>query len=55
MTSRRTAADPELERHFEANPIGNLGTLYLDRWHLGGDAVLVGDAAHAMVPSTARA
>src|SRR5690606_14926303 len=41
---------PELERHFEANPIGSLGTLYLDRWHLGGDAVLVGDAAHAMVP-----
>ena len=41
---------PELERHFEANPIGSLGTLYLDRWHVGGEAVLVGDAAHAMVP-----
>ena len=25
-------------------------TLYLDRWHLGGQAVLLGDAAHAMVP-----
>ena len=41
---------PELEHDFEANPIGSLGTLYLDRWHAGGDAVLIGDAAHAMVP-----
>ena len=29
---------------------GMLGTLYLDRWHLDGRAVLIGDAAHAMVP-----
>ncbi|MEN1940571.1 NAD(P)/FAD-dependent oxidoreductase [Luteimonas sp. MJ246] len=41
---------PELEHDFGANPIGSLGTLYLDRWHVGGDAVLIGDAAHAMVP-----
>src|SRR5690606_37814161 len=41
---------PELAREYEANPVGSLGTLYLDRWHLGGDAVLLGDAAHAMVP-----
>lgn len=41
---------PELDHDFEANPIGTLGTLYLDRWHLGGHAVLIGDAAHAMVP-----
>ena len=41
---------PELEHDFDANPVGTLGTLYLDRWHLGGDAVLIGDAAHAMVP-----
>src|SRR5690606_31968716 len=41
---------PELEHDFEANPTGTLGTLYLDRWHLAGDAVLIGDAAHAMVP-----
>jgi kynurenine 3-monooxygenase len=27
-----------------------LATLYLDRWHLDGRAVLLGDAAHAMVP-----
>ncbi|TYT23728.1 FAD-dependent monooxygenase [Luteimonas viscosa] len=41
---------PRLEDDFEANPTGTLGTLYLDRWHLDGKAVLVGDAAHAMVP-----
>jgi kynurenine 3-monooxygenase len=41
---------PQLEHDFIANPVGLLGTLYLERWHLGGDAVLLGDAAHAMVP-----
>jgi kynurenine 3-monooxygenase len=41
---------PALERDFEANPTGTLATLYLDRWRLGGVAVLLGDAAHAMVP-----
>jgi kynurenine 3-monooxygenase len=41
---------PALAHDYEANPVGTLGTLYLDRWHLGGDAVLLGDAAHAMVP-----
>lgn len=41
---------PELEHDFEANPTGTLATLYLDRWHLDGRAVLLGDAAHAMVP-----
>ena len=41
---------PELRTDYEANPVGMLGTLYLDRWHLDGRAVLIGDAAHAMVP-----
>jgi kynurenine 3-monooxygenase len=41
---------PELANDFEANPTGMLATLYLDRWHLDGRAVLLGDAAHAMVP-----
>ncbi|UXI67032.1 FAD-dependent oxidoreductase [Tahibacter amnicola] len=35
---------------FASNPTGMLGTLYLDRWHLDGRAVLLGDAAHAIVP-----
>ncbi|MDQ3228400.1 MAG: FAD-dependent monooxygenase [Pseudomonadota bacterium] len=41
---------PRLEEDFERNPAGLLATLYLDRWHIDGCAVLLGDAAHAMVP-----
>jgi kynurenine 3-monooxygenase len=41
---------PTLEHDFVANPIGVLGTLRLDRWQLDDRAVLLGDAAHAMVP-----
>ena len=41
---------PELEADYSANPVGVLGTLYLDRWHLDGRALLIGDAAHAIVP-----
>jgi kynurenine 3-monooxygenase len=41
---------PDYEKDFAANPTGLLGTLYLDRWHIGGRALLVGDAAHAIVP-----
>lgn len=41
---------PQLVHDFDANPIGTLATLYLDRWHLDSRAVLIGDAAHAMVP-----
>jgi kynurenine 3-monooxygenase len=41
---------PDFDADWARNPVGQLGTLYLDRWHLGGRAVLLGDAAHAMVP-----
>jgi kynurenine 3-monooxygenase len=41
---------PELEQDFAANPVGVLSTLYLERWHLDGRALLIGDAAHAIVP-----
>ncbi|MGQ0799859.1 MAG: FAD-dependent oxidoreductase [Pseudomarimonas sp.] len=41
---------PELLHDFSHNPLGQLGTLRLSRWHLDGRAVLLGDAAHAMVP-----
>lgn len=41
---------PQLDRDWERNPPGKLATLYLERWHLDGRAVLIGDAAHAMVP-----
>jgi kynurenine 3-monooxygenase len=40
---------PEFDQDFHANPVGLLGTLRLARWH-HGSTVLVGDAAHAMVP-----
>ncbi|HEY0179878.1 MAG TPA: NAD(P)/FAD-dependent oxidoreductase [Dokdonella sp.] len=41
---------PELEADFAAHPVGVLATLYLERWHLDRRALLVGDAAHAIVP-----
>jgi kynurenine 3-monooxygenase len=41
---------PGLVQDFANNPTGVLGTLYLERWHLDGHALLVGDAAHAIVP-----
>ncbi|RYD14745.1 MAG: FAD-dependent monooxygenase [Lysobacteraceae bacterium] len=41
---------PALEQDYAANPVGVLATLYLDRWHLDRRALLVGDAAHAIVP-----
>lgn len=41
---------PRLREDFCLHPTSPLATLYLDSWHLGGDAVLIGDAAHAMVP-----
>ena len=41
---------PELQNDFAINPTGMLGTLYLDRWHLDSRALLIGDAAHAIVP-----
>ncbi|MDO5504748.1 MAG: NAD(P)/FAD-dependent oxidoreductase [Pseudoxanthomonas suwonensis] len=41
---------PALEADFDRNPVGSLATLYLQQWQLDDLAVLVGDAAHAMVP-----
>jgi kynurenine 3-monooxygenase len=41
---------PEFDEDWSGHPIGSLGTLYVDRWRHGGEAVLLGDAAHAMVP-----
>ncbi|MGH8146684.1 MAG: FAD-dependent oxidoreductase [Rhodanobacteraceae bacterium] len=41
---------PTFDDDWTAHPVGQLATLYLDRWHLNGRAVLLGDAAHAIVP-----
>jgi kynurenine 3-monooxygenase len=40
----------DLTREFTANPVGFLGTVRTDRWHQGGSVLLIGDAAHAIVP-----
>jgi kynurenine 3-monooxygenase len=41
---------PALTREFFEHPIGRMGTVYADRWSADGQAVLLGDAAHAIVP-----
>ena len=41
---------PNLAHDFEANPQGQLGTVHLTPWHVGGKVLLLGDAAHAIVP-----
>ncbi|MGH8235201.1 MAG: FAD-dependent oxidoreductase [Rhodanobacteraceae bacterium] len=41
---------PTFDQDWNAHPVGQLATLYLDRWHLDARAVLLGDAAHAVVP-----
>ncbi|HET6912710.1 MAG TPA: NAD(P)/FAD-dependent oxidoreductase [Rhodanobacteraceae bacterium] len=41
---------PTFGEDWSAHPVGQLATLYLDRWHLDGRALLLGDAAHAIVP-----
>lgn len=40
----------DLDGDFFRHPTGLLGTLWLDRWHLDARALLLGDAAHALVP-----
>ena len=40
----------DLEGSFHRNPIGVLGTVRCRHWHDGGRMLLVGDAAHAIVP-----
>ncbi|RCS30935.1 FAD-dependent monooxygenase [Rhodanobacter denitrificans] len=41
---------PRFDEDFDSHPVGTLSTLYLERWHLDGRALLIGDAAHAIVP-----
>ena len=41
---------PSVAREFLENPIGRMGTVYCDHWAARDKAVLLGDAAHAMVP-----
>ncbi len=41
---------PELETEYFENPTGQLGTVRCAPWHASDKAVLIGDAAHAIVP-----
>ncbi|MGH8162101.1 MAG: FAD-dependent oxidoreductase [Gammaproteobacteria bacterium] len=41
---------PRLSDEFFANPTGALGTVYAEPWHAAGKVLLIGDAAHAIVP-----
>ncbi len=41
---------PNLVENFFANPTGAMVTIKCSPWHVGGKALLVGDAAHAIVP-----
>ncbi len=41
---------PDLVQTFQRNPVGILGTVRCDGWHDEGRVLLIGDAAHAVVP-----
>jgi len=41
---------PGLLEEFRTHPQGHLGTVHAQPWHVGGRALLLGDAAHAIVP-----
>jgi kynurenine 3-monooxygenase len=41
---------PTLTEDFFANPTGNLGTIKCFPWNVSGKSLLIGDAAHAVVP-----
>jgi kynurenine 3-monooxygenase len=41
---------PELDEAYARNPVGQLGTVHCRPWSSGGRLLLVGDAAHAIVP-----
>ena len=41
---------PDLPAQFAAHPQGQLGTVHTAPWHLNGQVLLLGDAAHAIVP-----
>lgn len=48
--SEAQALIPDLQAQFQENPVGRMGTLQCDPICYRDHAVLIGDAAHAMVP-----
>jgi kynurenine 3-monooxygenase len=41
---------PDYVEQFQRNPTGSLATLYCEHWSDGASALILGDAAHAIVP-----
>jgi kynurenine 3-monooxygenase len=41
---------PDYAEQFQRNPTGSLATLYCEHWSDGAAALILGDAAHAIVP-----
>jgi kynurenine 3-monooxygenase len=41
---------PDLAADFFSNPTGSMVTVHCSTWYAGGSALLLGDAAHAIVP-----
>jgi kynurenine 3-monooxygenase len=44
------AAMPDCVREFKEHPVGFLGSVSASPWNASGQALLIGDAAHAIVP-----
>ncbi|NND59412.1 MAG: FAD-dependent monooxygenase [Gammaproteobacteria bacterium] len=41
---------PDAVQQFQANPTGSMVTVYAQPWRVGGRFLLIGDAAHSIVP-----
>jgi kynurenine 3-monooxygenase len=41
---------PQLQENYAANPVGSMVTIKCAPWHVDGKVLLLGDAAHAIVP-----
>jgi kynurenine 3-monooxygenase len=41
---------PQLQENYTANPVGSMGTIKCAPWQVDGKVLLLGDAAHAIVP-----
>ena len=41
---------PELAENYAENPVGRMGTVHASPWHHRHEVLLLGDAAHAIVP-----
>jgi kynurenine 3-monooxygenase len=41
---------PDFQKEYFSNPVGDLGTVRCDRWVAGDRVLILGDAAHGVVP-----